>query len=83
VGDAVQIALMPNPDSALMLFLAAHIEAQHPTPDESYAITARCSCPGRTDPTPMGTLGVPPASAGHSGTLKPPLHSSAIGSQVE
>jgi len=44
-GDIVQLALSPNPDSALMLFLAAQIEAQSPTPDENYAITARLLFP--------------------------------------
>ncbi|MBV8680148.1 MAG: hypothetical protein JO338_06820 [Aquitalea sp.] len=45
VGDIVQISLSPNPDSALMLFLAAQIEQQYPTPDEAYAITARLNLP--------------------------------------
>lgn len=53
VGDTVQIALMPNPDSALMLFLAAHIEAQTPTPDESYAITARLQLPADEQTSPL------------------------------
>ncbi|WP_199102239.1 hypothetical protein [Aquitalea sp. ASV11] len=53
VGDAVQIALTPNPDSALILFLAAHIEEQHPTPDESYAIIARLQLPQDEQTQPL------------------------------
>jgi hypothetical protein len=53
VGDTVQIALSPNADSALMLFLAARIEAQCPTPDEAYAITARLQLPADEQTGPL------------------------------
>jgi len=53
VGDTVQIALSPNPDSALMLFMAARIEAQCPTPDEAYAITARLQLPADEQTGPL------------------------------
>jgi hypothetical protein len=53
VGDAVQIALMPNPDSALMLFLAAHIEAQTPPPTSPTPLPPDCSCQLTNKPVPL------------------------------
>jgi hypothetical protein len=58
-----QIALMPNPDSALMLFLAAHIEAQTPPPTSPTPLPPDCSCRQTSKPARCGNAGCSVATA--------------------